>query len=237
MELDGPWDLTQHCGYAATIYYNNHVKQSAALAQPLVTRLPVSATAALATRARRAGSMRTAVSGWLPGRWAATSRPWPTSTKAMKLVGGSWIQQCVPGGCRCCWRLWPRTTPSDPDLVGDPTGNAVEQFLKWTYDPARKALALAGAYAGVPPQDRSVIERPWLRRSRPCSSMTLTAVCRRRNRPFRPGRRGVRNRHEHRACPRIAGCPGPLRGCHQRVSSAAARHGGPALRAGERQSG
>ena len=40
--------------------------------------------------------------------------------------------------------------PSDPDLVGDPTGNAVERFLKWEADPARKALALAGAYTSAP---------------------------------------------------------------------------------------
>lgn len=36
-------------------------------------------------------------------------------------------------------------SPADPDKVGDGTGTAVERFLKWIEDPARRALALDGA--------------------------------------------------------------------------------------------
>ena len=43
--------------------------------------------------------------------------------------------------------------PSDPDLVGDPTGNAVERFLKWESDPARRALAVAGALPRILDED------------------------------------------------------------------------------------
>jgi hypothetical protein len=43
--------------------------------------------------------------------------------------------------------------PSDPDLVGDPTGNAVERFLKWEADPVRKALAVAGALPRIVDED------------------------------------------------------------------------------------
>ncbi|MET9964361.1 tetratricopeptide repeat protein [Streptomyces sp. NPDC006356] len=35
--------------------------------------------------------------------------------------------------------------PTDPDAVGDPSGTAVERFLKWEQDPVRKAVALACA--------------------------------------------------------------------------------------------
>ena len=36
-------------------------------------------------------------------------------------------------------------SPDDPAQVGDTTGTAVERFLKWVDDPARRALALNGA--------------------------------------------------------------------------------------------
>ncbi|WP_329121247.1 tetratricopeptide repeat protein [Streptomyces sp. NBC_01465] len=35
--------------------------------------------------------------------------------------------------------------PTDPEAVGDPSGTAVERFLKWESDPVRRAAALAGA--------------------------------------------------------------------------------------------
>ncbi|MBO0514072.1 ATP-binding protein [Streptomyces beijiangensis] len=35
--------------------------------------------------------------------------------------------------------------PMDPGAVGDPSGTAVERFLKWEQDPVRRAAALAGA--------------------------------------------------------------------------------------------
>jgi len=35
--------------------------------------------------------------------------------------------------------------PNDPTYLGDPTGNAVERFLKWEADPRRQTIALAGA--------------------------------------------------------------------------------------------
>ena len=35
--------------------------------------------------------------------------------------------------------------PTDPAAVGDPSGDAVERFLKWESDPARRALAVAAA--------------------------------------------------------------------------------------------
>jgi hypothetical protein len=35
--------------------------------------------------------------------------------------------------------------PADPDMVGDPGGDAVERFLKWEADPGRKGLAVAAA--------------------------------------------------------------------------------------------
>lgn len=33
-------------------------------------------------------------------------------------------------------------TPNDPNLVGDPSGTAVERFLKWVEDPKRRLLAM-----------------------------------------------------------------------------------------------
>ncbi len=36
-------------------------------------------------------------------------------------------------------------SPDDPDRIGDATGTAVERFLKWIDDPARRALALDAA--------------------------------------------------------------------------------------------
>lgn len=38
-----------------------------------------------------------------------------------------------------------QTRPGDPDDVGDPSADAVERFLKWERDPARRAVALACA--------------------------------------------------------------------------------------------
>jgi tetratricopeptide (TPR) repeat protein len=35
--------------------------------------------------------------------------------------------------------------PADPGAVGDPSGDAVERFLKWEPDPGRRALAIAAA--------------------------------------------------------------------------------------------
>ena len=35
--------------------------------------------------------------------------------------------------------------PTDPDLVGDPSGDAVERFLKWEPNPVRRTLAIAAA--------------------------------------------------------------------------------------------
>ncbi|MEV0092592.1 tetratricopeptide repeat protein [Streptomyces sp. NPDC050738] len=35
--------------------------------------------------------------------------------------------------------------PTDPGAVGDPSGTAVERFLKWEADPVRRSAALAGA--------------------------------------------------------------------------------------------
>lgn len=35
--------------------------------------------------------------------------------------------------------------PADPDMVGDPSGDAVERFLQWEPSPDRKALAVAAA--------------------------------------------------------------------------------------------
>jgi tetratricopeptide (TPR) repeat protein len=43
--------------------------------------------------------------------------------------------------------------PGDPDLVGDPSGDAVERFLKWELDPARRALAVAAALPRVINED------------------------------------------------------------------------------------
>jgi hypothetical protein len=43
--------------------------------------------------------------------------------------------------------------PADPGLVGDPTGDAVERFLRWETDPARKALAVAAALPRVVNED------------------------------------------------------------------------------------
>ncbi len=43
--------------------------------------------------------------------------------------------------------------PADPDLVGDPSGDAVERFLKWETDPARRTLALAAALPRVVNED------------------------------------------------------------------------------------
>jgi tetratricopeptide (TPR) repeat protein len=37
--------------------------------------------------------------------------------------------------------------PSDPAYLGDPTGNAIERFLKWEGDPQKRALALSAALA------------------------------------------------------------------------------------------
>ena len=43
--------------------------------------------------------------------------------------------------------------PTDPDAVGDPSGDAVERFLKWENDPRRRALAMAGAIPRVLDED------------------------------------------------------------------------------------
>jgi tetratricopeptide (TPR) repeat protein len=43
--------------------------------------------------------------------------------------------------------------PDDASCVGDPSGDAVERFLKWESDPARRALALAAAVPRVVNED------------------------------------------------------------------------------------
>jgi tetratricopeptide (TPR) repeat protein len=43
--------------------------------------------------------------------------------------------------------------PTDPAAVGDPSGDAVERFLKWEPDPARRALAVAAALPRVVNED------------------------------------------------------------------------------------
>ena len=43
--------------------------------------------------------------------------------------------------------------PDDPDLIGDPSGSAVERFLKWETDPARRAIAVAGALPRILDED------------------------------------------------------------------------------------
>ena len=49
-------------------------------------------------------------------------------------------------------------SPDDPAKVGDATGTAVERFLKWIDDPARRALALNGA---LPRRlNRDIVELP-----------------------------------------------------------------------------
>ena len=43
--------------------------------------------------------------------------------------------------------------PDDPDLVGDPSGSAVERFLKWETDSTRRAIAVAGALPRIIDED------------------------------------------------------------------------------------
>ena len=43
--------------------------------------------------------------------------------------------------------------PTDPGQVGDPSGDAVERFLKWETDPERRALAVAAALPRVVSED------------------------------------------------------------------------------------
>jgi tetratricopeptide (TPR) repeat protein len=43
--------------------------------------------------------------------------------------------------------------PTDPAAVGDPSGDAVERFLKWEPDPARRALAVTAALPRVVNED------------------------------------------------------------------------------------
>ncbi len=59
----------------------------------------------------------------------------------------------VSGGLPLLLATLAENHPADPDLVGDPTGSAVERFLKWETDPARKALAVAGALPRVIDED------------------------------------------------------------------------------------
>jgi len=63
--------------------------------------------------------------------------------------------------------------PTNPDLVGDPSGTAVERFLKWVDDPERRRVAVLGALlrhldqdvvgAVVPGQDSAQVFE-WLKR-------------------------------------------------------------------------
>ena len=43
--------------------------------------------------------------------------------------------------------------PTDPSQVGDPSGDAVERFLKWETDPVRRSLAVAAALPRVVNED------------------------------------------------------------------------------------
>jgi len=43
--------------------------------------------------------------------------------------------------------------PTDPDLVGDPSGDAVERFLKWEPNPVRRTLAIAAALPRIVNED------------------------------------------------------------------------------------
>ncbi|MEV6115120.1 tetratricopeptide repeat protein [Streptomyces sp. NPDC052109] len=54
------------------------------------------------------------------------------------------------------------TRPADPRDVGDPSGTAVERFLKWEQDPVRRATALACALPRTLDADvfRAVVECP-----------------------------------------------------------------------------
>jgi tetratricopeptide (TPR) repeat protein len=50
--------------------------------------------------------------------------------------------------------------PDDPEAVGDPSGDAVERFLKWESDPVRRALAVSAALPRVVNEDvlRALVE-------------------------------------------------------------------------------
>ncbi|MEU3709937.1 ATP-binding protein [Streptomyces catenulae] len=51
----------------------------------------------------------------------------------------------LSGGLPVLVSMLAETRPTDPAEVGDPSGTAVERFLKWETDPARRAAALACA--------------------------------------------------------------------------------------------
>ncbi|MGH3709972.1 MAG: tetratricopeptide repeat protein, partial [Pseudonocardiaceae bacterium] len=51
----------------------------------------------------------------------------------------------VTGGLPLLVDMLARKQPSSPSDIGDPTGTAVERFLKWEPNQARRAVALAGA--------------------------------------------------------------------------------------------
>lgn len=55
------------------------------------------------------------------------------------------VIQALSGGLPLLVAMLAENRPEDPAYVGDPTGNAVERFLRWEGDPRRRALALAAA--------------------------------------------------------------------------------------------
>jgi tetratricopeptide (TPR) repeat protein len=53
----------------------------------------------------------------------------------------------LSGGLPLLVAMLAENRPSDPAYLGDPTGNAIERFLKWEGDPQKRALALSAALA------------------------------------------------------------------------------------------
>jgi tetratricopeptide (TPR) repeat protein len=55
------------------------------------------------------------------------------------------VIQALSGGLPLLVAMLAEGRPEDPTYIGDPTGNAVERFLRWEGDPRKRAIALAAA--------------------------------------------------------------------------------------------
>ncbi|MEU6864640.1 tetratricopeptide repeat protein [Streptomyces sp. NPDC046876] len=103
-----------------------------------------------------AGQSRLAARCWED--WHDLVTDWPlevfTDTEARTLLAGKGVtdERVVEVILRLSGRLpvlvstLAETQPANVDEIGDPSGTAVERFLKWETDPARRAAALACAF-------------------------------------------------------------------------------------------
>jgi tetratricopeptide (TPR) repeat protein len=94
-------------------------------------------------------------SGWSPYLSVMADMPMVPfdDADARQLLGGKAITDervievilRLSGGLPLLVAMLAEHQPADAAAVGDPTGDAVERFLKWESDPARRSLALAAA--------------------------------------------------------------------------------------------